>query len=394
MKQMENMAEQAAAGRSTDTVLGHLSLGEIVIPRAMLDDPQVLGVLKQIFEQYGENIAEFTVGDLANKINPETGHPEFFSFKKLFRKIAPIASIALPIVAPGLGSALGGALLGAGATGSATLGNALIGAGLGGVTGGAKGALLGGAGGAIGANIGSAAGVGATGPTQGSGILGAITRNIPGTSELASGISGLGNNLVNAIGGGAQSITGFNPSQSVPSSALPSGGIMGGTSSSGGGSTYGGALGLASNIYSGLSQDEALKKQRQQLLAANQQQAANLETFDPSNITNDAGYKFNLEQGQQGLDRMLAARGSLFSGQALKAASEYNQQYADNALKDAYQRWADRTGAQNAIIGSGGQIQASTTGARASNLSETLARIVGARNPQEEMLQRLMLSRA
>lgn len=394
MEQMENMAEQAAAGRSTDTVLGHLSLGEIVIPRAMLDDPQFMQMLKQAFDEFDANIAEFTVGDPANKINPETGHPEFFSFKKVFRKIAPIAAIALPFVAPGLGTALGGALLGAGATGSATLGNALIGAGLGGVTGGAKGALLGGAGGAIGANIGSAAGVGATGPTQGSGILGAITRNIPGTSELASGISGLGNNLVNAIGGGAQSITGFNPSQSVPSSALPSGGIMGGTSSSGGGSAYGGALGLASNIYSGLSQDEALKKQRQQLLAANQQQAANLETFDPSNITNDAGYKFNLEQGQQGLDRMLAARGSLFSGQALKAASEYNQQYADNALKDAYQRWADRTGAQNAIIGSGGQIQASTTGARASNLSETLARIVGARNPQEEMLQRLMLSRA
>lgn len=391
MEQMENMAEQAAAGRSTDTVLGHLSLGEIVIPRAMLDDPQVLGVLKQIFEQYGENIAEFTVGDPANKINPETGHPEFFKFKKFLRIAAPIALAAIP----GIGQALGGAILGAGATGAATLGNAILGGAAGGLTGGGiKGALTGAALGGIGANIGSAAGVGSTGPTQGSGILGAITRNIPGTSELASGISGLGNNLVNAIGGGAQSITGFNPSQSVPSSALPSGGIMGGTSSSGGGSTYGGALGLASNIYSGLSQDEALKKQRQQLLAANQQQAANLETFDPSNITNDAGYKFNLEQGQQGLDRMLAARGSLFSGQALKAASEYNQQYADNALKDAYQRWANRTGAQNALIGFGGQTQASTTGARASNLSETLSRIVGARSPEEEMLQRLMRSRA
>jgi hypothetical protein len=87
-KEMDDMEE---SGRGTDTVMGHLSLGEVVIPRAFLDDPQVLQSVKAIFDSAGANMAEFTVGDKANKINPETEQPEFFrvpGFKNIVRAVA------------------------------------------------------------------------------------------------------------------------------------------------------------------------------------------------------------------------------------------------------------------------------------------------------------------
>jgi len=74
----------ADAGRSTDNVMGHMSLGEVVIPRAMLDDPEFMQYLAATYEGMGSDINEFTVGHKANKINPETGYPEFF-FKKILK---------------------------------------------------------------------------------------------------------------------------------------------------------------------------------------------------------------------------------------------------------------------------------------------------------------------
>lgn len=206
----EGMEKPEDAGRGGDSVMAHMSLGEVVIPRAFMDDPETAEQIKAIFESIDTNIREFTVGDEANKINPETGYPEFGFFKsvkKIFKKIAPIASIALPLLLPGVGTALGTAL-GVGSKFAGAVGSGLIGAGLGAASGGGlKGALLGGAtgglaggglkalGGALsGGGLGSVAGstldkvsgiAGLQGPTQGSGILGALTRG-------ASGIAGQG----------------------------------------------------------------------------------------------------------------------------------------------------------------------------------------------------------
>lgn len=351
-------------GRGTDTVLGHLSLGEIVIPRAIQDDPEVQQMLAMIFEKAGADIREFTVGDEMNKINPETGHPEFFfkSLKKIFKKVAPIAAIAAPIAFPGIGAAIGGGLLGAGAAGSATLGSALLGGGLSALGGGGlKGALTGGALGALGANIGSLAGGAAQGPSQigqirptgyGSGILGGISK--------ATGLT---------------------------STALPSlGGLVSG---GGGGSSFSLGGGLASAL-GGYAQNDAIKKAQEAQLRAQQQQLANIGTFDPSNITSDAGYQFNLEQGQQGLNRALGAQGNLFSGAALKAASRYNQDYANNALNSAYQRYLDKINAQNAIYGQGGDVRASSGLAKAENIAKTASGIL---NPQPSLEDLLRLYR-
>jgi hypothetical protein len=50
------------------------------------------------------------------------------------------------------------------------------------------------------------------------------------------------------------------------------------------------------------------------------------------------GYQFRLGQGQQALDRKIAAAGGRLSGASLKAASEYNQGFASNE----YGNWASR----------------------------------------------------
>ena len=367
---MQQMQAPEDMGRSTDTVLGHLSLGEVVIPRALLDDPQALEMLQALFAEYEMDMAEFTVGDPANKINPETGYPEFFGKKlrKIFKAAAPAA---LAYFAPGIGTAVGSALLGSGAAGASTLGSGLIGAGIGALGGGGlKGALTGAVTGGIGANIGSLPGA-LQGPTQSGAPL-------KGTSS--------GSGILGSIG----------KATGISTNKLPSlGGLVGG--SSGGGSSFS-PLGLAANLYGGASQDAAIKKQQEQLLNANQSQLANLETFDPSNITNDAGYQFNLEQGQQGLNRGLAAEGSVFSGRALKAAAEYNQNYANNAFDSAYQRWLQKTQGKNALIGAGGDVRANATGAKAQNISQSLSNAIGSpvgaygQNSQLGFLKRLGLA--
>lgn len=344
-------------GRGTDTVLAHLSLGEVVIPRAFLDDPQVMEMLQALFEQGGANIAEFTVGDPANKINPETGYPEFF--KKFFKKVSNF-------VLPNLGAAggfansliqgegLGGALKGAATSGLQTAASLLL-------------------------------------PQVGSSIansLGDVFGSL-GDKALPSGVQGAvrpGSGILGSIG----KATGLT-NQSIPSL----GGLVGGVS--GGGSSFN-PINAAANAFGAYNEDKSLKKQQQQLLDANRSQLANLETFDPSNITNDAGYQFNLEQGQKGLNQGLAAGGSLFSGKALKAASEYNQQYANNAFDSAYNRWLQKTQGQNALIGSSGDIRANATGARSQNLAQSLSNALGApvgaygQNSQLELLKRLGLA--
>jgi hypothetical protein len=88
---MEAAVDPEDKGRSTDSVLGHLTVGEVVIPREFLESPDVRSILEKMFEEAGADIAEFTVGNKANKINPETGYPEFF-FKKIFKAAGKIFS--------------------------------------------------------------------------------------------------------------------------------------------------------------------------------------------------------------------------------------------------------------------------------------------------------------
>lgn len=90
-------------------------------------------------------------------------------------------------------------------------------------------------------------------------------------------------------------------------------------------------------------------------------------------LQNSPAYQFNLQQGYQALDRSRNAGGRLYSGGTLKAAQEYGQGFASNALSGLMDRvsgiadtGANMAGSRsNALLGTG-QAKA---GARSSGLN-------------------------
>jgi flagellar biosynthesis GTPase FlhF len=111
-----NMLEQhsekiAEEGRGEDEVIGHLTKGEIVIPKAFMEDERIAAAVQQIFAAADVNINQYTVGHDENSINPTTGNPEFFSFKRF---IGTIAGATLGFVVGGPSGAVQGAKIGAG----------------------------------------------------------------------------------------------------------------------------------------------------------------------------------------------------------------------------------------------------------------------------------------
>lgn len=104
MPDQEMLEEIEEAGRDTDNMVGHLTVGEIVIPRNIADDKDAQKVLAALFESYDIDMEEFTVGHEKNKINPETGYPEFF-LKKAFKAVTGVVKDVVGSVAGALGIA-------------------------------------------------------------------------------------------------------------------------------------------------------------------------------------------------------------------------------------------------------------------------------------------------
>lgn len=61
-------------------------------------------------------------------------------------------------------------------------------------------------------------------------------------------------------------------------------------------------------------------------------------SFTPGDLTQTPGYQFQLEQGQNALDRKAAAGGGFYSGANLKAAEGFGQQLAGTTFNDEYGR--------------------------------------------------------
>lgn len=101
--------EMASKGRGGDTVLGHLSRGEMVIPNQLLDldDGAFRKIVEGVMKEYGINPKEFTVGDSANKTNPETGLPEFGFFKKIFKAAKKVVKSVISTVKSVVGAVTG-----------------------------------------------------------------------------------------------------------------------------------------------------------------------------------------------------------------------------------------------------------------------------------------------
>lgn len=110
----------------------------------------------------------------------------------------------------------------------------------------------------------------------------------------------------------------------------------------------GGVQGAQSTLQGSQQQQEALYNPFVQAgtgsLASLQQLAgpsgplAQQFSFNPSDLQNDPGYAFTLQQGQQAIQRAAAAQGNLFSSGTLKSLAGYTAGTANQYFNDAYNR--------------------------------------------------------
>lgn len=108
----------ASQGRYGDQMIAHVAPGEVILPKKLIADPELKKQLEELYEKFGVSLDQYTVGNEANSINPNTGIMEFGFLSDLWRGIkknAPtighIVGFALggPIGA-GIGGAIGGAV--------------------------------------------------------------------------------------------------------------------------------------------------------------------------------------------------------------------------------------------------------------------------------------------
>lgn len=88
------MDKAAKKGRGTDDMVGHLTKGEVIIPAQIMSDPKNKQMIADLFKNSGGNLDEFTVGHEKNKINPETGQPEFVWWVPLVAAAATVYSVS------------------------------------------------------------------------------------------------------------------------------------------------------------------------------------------------------------------------------------------------------------------------------------------------------------
>jgi hypothetical protein len=70
-----------------------------------------------------------------------------------------------------------------------------------------------------------------------------------------------------------------------------------------------------------------------------QSMVSNPQQFSMADFYNDPGYQFQLQQGNQAIERSAAARGGLTSGATGKALSQYTTNLANTTYGDAYNRY-------------------------------------------------------
>ena len=121
LQSLEELADARHAlaihGRYGDTTIGHLTPGEMVLPRPIADDPVLKRQLFDAFERHDLNPHQYQVGHFENSINPLTGVPEFGFFKKIgkfLKKAAPVIGKVVGFAIGGpAGAAIGGGIGGA-----------------------------------------------------------------------------------------------------------------------------------------------------------------------------------------------------------------------------------------------------------------------------------------
>lgn len=213
------------------------------------------------------------------------------------------------------------------------------------------------------------------------------------TGADAVGAGTVGNGITGTLGGAGAGLTG----------AARAAGARGGTAGLGdwaliGSSLIGGALqssaaksaaqtqANATNAATAAQQaqaDRAYADQAPYRAAGNsalgQLQAGLSTPTTAADVMADPGYQFGLDQGQQAIDRKIAAGGGRVSGQAIKAAARFGTNYASTGYSAANQRREDRLARLQTLAGLGQSATSSSaaSGANAANQISSLTSAQG-----------------
>jgi hypothetical protein len=123
-------------------------------------------------------------------------------------------------------------------------------------------------------------------------------------------------------------------------------------------------------------------------LGQEQTMSANAPSFTAQDFANneDPAYAFDLQQGQQAIQRSAAAGGGLQSGGTLKSLSDYSQGQASNEYQNAYSRYMNNQNTQfNRLASIAGTGQTANTNLNAAGMNTTnavSANTIGAGNAQ------------
>ena len=109
--------------------------------------------------------------------------------------------------------------------------------------------------------------------------------------------------------------------------------------------------------------------------ALGQLQTAINQPTTAADVMSDPGYQFGLQQGQQAIDRKIAAGGGRVSGQAIKAAARFGTNYATTGFNAADQRRNDRLNRLAALAGIG-QTSTSASAAAGSNAANQISGLI------------------
>ena len=227
-------------GRYGDTMIGHLTPGEMVLPRPIADDPVLKRQLFEAFDRHELNPHQFQVGHFDNSINPMTGAPEFGFFKELGKLVKKAA----PVIGSVVGFALGGppgAAIGGGIGGGVKHGS---------IEGVARGAAMGYIGGniAVGAGVTPNAGITSLNPFGANSMF----ANLGATPTAAGAEAGIGG-LFQNLGAKGASMLGMGSVAGTPAAnILGKGGYLSGLS----GLQKAGAVGLGLTALGGFAPGE------------------------------------------------------------------------------------------------------------------------------------------
>jgi hypothetical protein len=185
--------ELAMHGRYGDNMIGHLTPGEMVLPRPIADDPVLKRQLFDAFERHELNPYQYQVGHFENSINPLTGAPEFGFFKKLGKSLKKAA----PVIGQVVGFAIGGpagAAIGGGIGGGVKEGS-LKGA----VKGAAQGYMLGNV--AAGFGVKGGGGLGSLNPFKADSMFRSLGEATPGSGGIGGFFQDIGASGRGMLGG-------------------------------------------------------------------------------------------------------------------------------------------------------------------------------------------------